>query len=143
MNDIAGKTPRRIQLSRRKGFRLPPNAVSVARPTVFGNPITCSHPYSCPHSPLFERRAWELDDGSVSPYRCCTDAYRHYVETGLTGEPTSLGYFNIGLDAMLGYPRRARLIAALPRLRGHDLACWCALDRRCHADILLEIANRP
>jgi hypothetical protein len=26
-------------------------------------------------------------------------------------------------------------------LRGKDLACWCALDKPCHADVLLEIAN--
>ncbi|MBV8118521.1 MAG: DUF4326 domain-containing protein [Alphaproteobacteria bacterium] len=26
-------------------------------------------------------------------------------------------------------------------LRGRDLACWCALDQLCHADVLLEIAN--
>lgn len=26
-------------------------------------------------------------------------------------------------------------------LRGKDLACWCALDQPCHADVLLEIAN--
>jgi hypothetical protein len=29
-------------------------------------------------------------------------------------------------------------------LRGKDLACWCALDQPCHADVLLRIANsRP
>jgi hypothetical protein len=27
-------------------------------------------------------------------------------------------------------------------LRGHDLACWCPLDQLCHADVLLELANR-
>ncbi|WP_245584702.1 DUF4326 domain-containing protein [Salipiger mucosus] len=27
-------------------------------------------------------------------------------------------------------------------LRGRDLACWCPLDRPCHADILLELANK-
>lgn len=27
-------------------------------------------------------------------------------------------------------------------LRGHDLACWCPLDKPCHADVLLELANR-
>lgn len=27
-------------------------------------------------------------------------------------------------------------------LRGKDLACWCALDSPCHADVLLEISNR-
>lgn len=26
-------------------------------------------------------------------------------------------------------------------LRGRHLACWCSLDERCHADVLLEIAN--
>jgi Domain of unknown function (DUF4326) len=26
-------------------------------------------------------------------------------------------------------------------LRGHDLACWCALDQPCHADVLLDVAN--
>jgi len=26
-------------------------------------------------------------------------------------------------------------------LRGKNLACWCALDQPCHADVLLEMAN--
>jgi hypothetical protein len=26
-------------------------------------------------------------------------------------------------------------------LRGKNLACWCALDQPCHADVLLELAN--
>jgi hypothetical protein len=32
------------------------------------------------------------------------------------------------------------LIAALPELRGKDLACWCA-PARCHAEVLRELAN--
>ncbi|MEI8288632.1 MAG: DUF4326 domain-containing protein [Verrucomicrobiota bacterium] len=31
-------TPQRIQLSRKKGFRLPPNTVVVSRPSKWGNP---------------------------------------------------------------------------------------------------------
>jgi hypothetical protein len=31
---------------------------------------------------------------------------------------------------------------AREQLAGRDLACWCALDVPCHADVLLEIANR-
>ncbi|MDP6564592.1 MAG: DUF4326 domain-containing protein, partial [Alphaproteobacteria bacterium] len=27
-------------------------------------------------------------------------------------------------------------------LAGRDLACWCRLDGPCHADVLLDIANR-
>lgn len=30
----------------------------------------------------------------------------------------------------------------LEELRGHDLACWCPLDRPCHADVLLRLANQ-
>ena len=34
-------------------------------------------------------------------------------------------------------------IAAIQReLRGKRLACWCSLDKPCHADVLAEIANR-
>ena len=29
--------PIRVQLSRRKGWKMPPNTISVARPTVWGN----------------------------------------------------------------------------------------------------------
>ena len=28
-------------------------------------------------------------------------------------------------------------------LRGKHLACYCPLDRPCHADVLLELANQP
>jgi hypothetical protein len=27
-------------------------------------------------------------------------------------------------------------------LGGKDLACWCRADQPCHADVLLELANR-
>jgi hypothetical protein len=40
-----------------------------------------------------------------------------------------------------------RRLAEEPRfldpIRGKNLACWCSLDEPCHADILLEAANRP
>lgn len=32
--------------------------------------------------------------------------------------------------------------AARRILRGKNLMCWCPLDQPCHADTLLEIANR-
>ncbi len=34
------------------------------------------------------------------------------------------------------------LRAALSELRGNDLICWCRLDQPCHADVLIELANR-
>lgn len=31
---------------------------------------------------------------------------------------------------------------SLEELRGKDLACWCPLNQECHADVLIEFANR-
>jgi hypothetical protein len=33
------------------------------------------------------------------------------------------------------------IATARETLAGRDLACWCPLDERCHADVLIEIAN--
>lgn len=129
-------TPQRIQLSRAKGFRLQEAslalnglpAVKVDRTTRFGNPRLCQRPYSCPHYPEFER---------------CVDVFRHYVETGISGAPTHTGRLGFALEAERGYPERKRLIDGLESLRGKNLACWCAPNDKCHADVLIELANAP
>lgn len=36
---------------------------------------------------------------------------------------------------------RPELVASFGELRGRDLVCWCAPEA-CHADVLLELANR-
>jgi hypothetical protein len=41
-----------------------------------------------------------------------------------------------------GDTERDRILADIDELRGKDLACWCSLDKPCHADVLLEIANQ-
>lgn len=38
-DETTDETPHRVQLSRRKGWRKPPNTVVVARPTRWGNPF--------------------------------------------------------------------------------------------------------
>ena len=35
------------------------------------------------------------------------------------------------------------LLARLGELEGKTLACWCALDVRCHGDVLLELLQEP
>ena len=51
----------------------------------------------------------------------------------------------LGPDGVAFYPdlaeRRQQLLSRLDALRGHDLACWCALDSPCHADVLIELLN--
>ena len=46
---------------------------------------------------------------------------------------------------MFNYPGETAdwLREHLPELRGKNLACWCKPGEPCHADVLLEIANRP
>lgn len=55
----------------------------------------------------------------------------------LAGEPLSAGErFTFLTD------RRAELLARLPELKGKSLACFCPLSDACHADVLLELANK-
>lgn len=30
----------------------------------------------------------------------------------------------------------------LTEIKGRNLACWCPLNKPCHADVLLEMANK-
>ena len=52
--------------------------------------------------------------------------------------------FRGGLDGT-AHPdsHMGRILSSIEELRGKDLACWCPLDQPCHADVLLEMANRP
>lgn len=93
-----GEKPVRVQLSRRKGWRMPENTVSVARPTKWGNPFRV--------------------DGNMTRGEA-VEMYRTLAE------------FGEGLA-----------VHAQAELSGKNLACWCPLDQPCHADVLLELANK-
>jgi hypothetical protein len=83
---------------------------------------------------------------------CKREFYDIYVGRGPQGEPTTWGNpFIIGRDGtreevikkyrdyVLNSPE---LMAKLPELEGKILACWCA-PLACHADILVDLANKP
>jgi Domain of unknown function (DUF4326) len=57
--------PRRIRLSRRRGWRKPPNTVVVARPTKWGNPFVIDATHSRADVVARFRRAIEDDDRTV------------------------------------------------------------------------------
>jgi hypothetical protein len=113
------RPPRRIQLRRTKGWRKPADAVVVARPTRWGNPFTVD---GC--------LAAGLADTTADARAICVLAYHAWL-TGDTvpGAPDD------------GGARRRRILDELETLTGRDLACWCALDQPCHADVLLALAN--
>lgn len=48
----------------------------------------------------------------------------------------SVEFFCQYIETKQDYSEKARA-----ELRGKNLACWCPLDKPCHADVLLEIAN--
>lgn len=124
---MADVKPVRLQLSRKKGFRLvSPNGlpiVVVSRPSKWGNPFSTTE---------------------IVP-----EALKGYLR--FPGEPPAdlrgLTHLRIiGVDRVVQtyawwIIEQPELMLALPELRGHDLACWCPLDQPCHADILLELAG--
>ena len=106
-------TPKRIQRRRTKGYRLPPDAIYVGRPSRWGNRWRVDEP-------LGRELAW--DAATV------VDLFRAEIESDLTDPDPQIR------------DRRWNVLRA--KLRGRDLACWCPLDQPCHADVLLELANR-
>lgn len=123
--------PVRLQLSRRKGFDLQAlsratnglSAVNCARPSKFGNPFTIA---GC-------RDAGFVGDDHAIAARC-VDVFRAWIDSP---------YWRTNWDGDESERVRNRLLAALPALRGKNLACFCKLDAPCHVNVLLEIANRP
>ena len=93
--------PYRVQLSRRRGWRMPPNTTNVSRPTRYGNPHRIG---LCPECGVEHSR-----EEAIAEFRA------------LVSEMSASDF---------------------EPLRGKNLACSCALDVSCHADVLLELANR-
>jgi hypothetical protein len=110
--------PIRIQLSRKKGWRKPDNTVVVSRPSRWGNPFAIAK----------ERGLWwVLDTISLEDWSFQTEA---------EARRDAVHRFRRWL-----YTQR-RSANLVPMLRGKNLACWCPLDKPCHADVLLELANK-
>ena len=119
--------PRRVQMTRQRPWRHEhPDAVIVARPSKWGNPYRVGGNYM-----------WlgDLLDWPVPTHRAAGE-YPHglRVET-CPDRAAAVAWFAAWFRAMVGSG------TDLTPLRGRDLACWCALDQPCHADVLLELAN--
>jgi hypothetical protein len=111
--------PVRLQRKRTKGYRLPPNAVYVGRPTVWGNIWRPEDAAAWYPGQLTKRQQVEW---AVAQYRRDAEQ-RQFVHYDLSDA-----------DAVP--------LTDLPaRMGGRDLVCWCPLDQPCHADVLLAWAN--
>jgi hypothetical protein len=119
-------SPQRIQLKRSKGWRKPEGVIVVSRPSKWGNPYSV-------------RREDNDSDTWV------------VVEPDGTPEGTEIEWASSKSEATelaVEMFRHEREHTAYPsddeiraELAGRDLACWCPAGP-CHADVLLEIANR-
>lgn len=108
--------PRRLQLSRRRGARLPQGAASVARPSQWGNGFRIGDTVRVG---LIEA----TDDNTMVP---------------VPDAATAVEFYRRWVHRRLDVQWQVR-----ERLAGRDLACWCPLDQPCHADVLLDIARTP
>jgi hypothetical protein len=121
--------PKRIQLRRTKGWRKPDGAIVVARPSIYGNPFG-----------IYEHCKGAGGDWGVHDLGRFKAPYGH----GWTRIGAASAAVNLYQRAFLETYRDGGMHqwTLLNPLKGHDLACWCPLDQPCHADVLLELANR-
>lgn len=59
--------PKRIQLRRTKGWKMPPNTVKVDRSTRWGNPLRCTAEYSAADA-VRDYRRWLLGDRTIRSF---------------------------------------------------------------------------
>lgn len=119
--------PERIQRKRTAGWRMPAGAVVVDRSTKWGNPIDLSD---------VGAQFPSLNDRQVA--QSVVLDFRALAERGRLSFPNWRRLGGERGPIEWTYPSVGEIRA---ELAGKDLACWCALDMPCHADVLLEIAN--
>lgn len=121
--------PIRIQRKRTKGFDLQAESMTsnglpcvyVGRPSKFGN--------------RFKVGLWFR---KITPdWVVWSSGDRPFGDRQVTSNEEALALFEEYAEARLKWDKHW-----LEPIRGKNLACWCRTDAPCHADILLELANR-
>lgn len=135
--------PVRIQRKRTRGWKMPPNTVYVGRGSIWGNPFVVGSQSGIfdglDGRPLGFRDQPEILIPSLSLERCI-ELYRDLVSGSVSPEMYPFGHeWSREMHKKCGgHPSEiARLF-----LKGKDVACWCPLAQPCHADVLLELANK-
>lgn len=132
--------PKRIQRKRTRGWRKPEGAIIVDRTSKWGNPfklegdmIYCdaSHRRKIFSSwVIFDNHSlWDKDKGLEQIIKLYGDWFG--------GNLPDENYINHEIVR----PSTFDMDEIKRELKGKDLVCWCPLDKPCHADLLIEIAN--
>lgn len=135
--------PDRVQRKRRAGEAgIPIGAIYVGRPTKFGNPFkidsNAKTVYVHDDINVHYRIPGSLDAAHLVQQRA-VDLYRSWLDTGDLRGLTELPGAELPPILMR---KRAQVIGDIHTLAGRDLCCWCPPWLPCHADALLELANR-
>lgn len=109
--------PERIQLRRTKGWRMPPNTVKVTR----GKGMRWGNPWVISQTRCGGGH-WYIDAPNGATVRIASDEHQARL--------VAIDFFRLHAERL-----------PVHELRGKNLACWCPLDKPCHADVLLELAN--
>lgn len=118
--------PDRLQRRRTPGWRMPPGAVYVGRPTKWGNPYLVVP-------------AAGFTDGQPGSTVVATAGGAWVRHEQTWDDPMDARRAAVGLFAdWFRWTPQSRWVATLT---GRDLACWCAPGSPCHADVLLDLAN--
>jgi len=112
----AASSPQRFQRSRAKGARIPLGTVYVGRPSKWGNPYRVD--------------GYDIRDAEGNP---APKSEQLREGRAMAVRDYECALYCDHLPYKLDDVRR--------ELRGKHLSCWCPLDKPCHADVLLEVAN--
>jgi hypothetical protein len=107
---------RRIQRKRTKGWRMPSNTIYVGRPHYYGNPFVIGNSsntdYSCYDG---------IPHTITNTAQKAVDNYEFWLKNTADGQSV--------------------ILRAKNELLGKNLACWCPLNKPCHADVLIDVLN--
>jgi hypothetical protein len=129
----SGERPKRIQRKRTKGWKMPPNAISVTRPGKFGNPFRIGGFY----------KFGDPDPNYRGAFRMLFSETNQPREFALRAGFTEITSAQMAVDWYRKLKTEVSPFSEqeIKALRGKDLACFCPLDEPCHADVQLEIVN--
>jgi hypothetical protein len=135
--------PVRVQRKRVKGWKMPENTVYVGRPTRWGNPFNFASSDNC-----WNALALGCRGDARGRREAAVKAFRQWIADP-RGRVKEMDFAVVmeckGETVQLGPRAQAGTSPShddvKEALRGKNLACFCALDQPCHADVLLEIAN--
>ena len=110
---LNSRLPLRIQRTRKKGFKMPENTVYVGRGSKWGNPYKVGEKF-------LQNLEQPNEEEIILNHQQAVNLYDQSIQ-------------------IYSLPVSKREI--INELKGKNLACWCAKDKPCHADLLLAWAN--